>query len=83
MPDSRGKAIGLGWRYTNHASETPMNQPPRTLHGTRLSGHTHRVMLFLHLLGLDHAFADSPAAVRDTPAFRTMNPLGQVPMPDA
>jgi len=57
-----------------------MNQPRRILHGTRLSGHTHRVMLFLHLLGLPYEFADSPAAVRDTPAFRRLNPLGQIPV---
>lgn len=52
----------------------------RILHGTRLSGHTHRVMLFLHLLGLPYEFADSPAAVRGTPAFRRLNPLGQIPV---
>jgi glutathione S-transferase len=57
-----------------------MDQPRRILHGTRLSGHTHRVMLFLHLLGLPYEFADSPAAVRDTPAFRRLNPLGQIPV---
>ena len=53
---------------------------PRILHGTRLSGHSHRVMLFLHLLGLPYEFADSPAAVRGTPAFRRLNPLGQIPV---
>jgi len=52
----------------------------RILHGTRLSGHTHRVMLFLHLLGLPYEFADSPAAVRASPAFRRLNPLGQIPV---
>jgi glutathione S-transferase len=52
----------------------------RILHGTRLSGHTHRVQLFLHLLDLPYAFADSPAAVRATPAFRALNPLGQIPV---
>jgi glutathione S-transferase len=57
-----------------------MDQPRRILHGTRLSGHTHRVMLFLHLLGVPYAFADSPAAVRDTPAFRRLSPLGQIPV---
>jgi len=55
-------------------------QPDRILHGTRLSGHTHRVQLFLHLLGLPYAFADSPADVRRSSAFRAMNPLGQVPV---
>jgi glutathione S-transferase len=57
-----------------------MDQPRRILHGTRLSGHTHRVMLFLHLLGLPYEFADSPAAVRETPAFRRLNSLGQIPV---
>jgi glutathione S-transferase len=52
----------------------------RILHGTRLSGHTHRVKLFLHLLDLGYDFSDSPAAVRATPAFRALNPLGQIPV---
>jgi glutathione S-transferase len=57
-----------------------MYEPRRILHGTRLSGHTHRVVLFLQLLGLPYEFEDSPAAVRDTPAFRRLNPLGQIPV---
>jgi glutathione S-transferase len=52
----------------------------RTLHGTRLSGHTHRARLFLHLLDLNYEFADSPADVRNAPAFRALNPLGQIPV---
>jgi glutathione S-transferase len=52
----------------------------RILHGTRLSGHTHRATLFLHLLDLTYEFADSPAAVRNAPAFRVLNPLGQIPV---
>ena len=60
-------------------SETTMPQT-RILHGTRLSGHTHRVQLFLHLLDLPYDFADSPADVRRAPAFRELNPLGQVPV---
>lgn len=52
----------------------------RILHGTRLSGHTHRVQLFLHLLDLPYAFADSPADVRGSAAFRALNPLGQIPV---
>ena len=55
-------------------------QPDRILHGTPLSGHTHRVRLFLHLLGLPYTFADSPADVRASNAFRALNPLGQVPV---
>ena len=52
----------------------------RILHGTRLSGHTHRARLFLHLLDLTYEFADSPADVRNAAAFRAMNPLGQIPV---
>ena len=55
-------------------------QPDRILHGTRLSGHTHRVQLFLHLLDLPYAFADSPADVRRADTFRALNPLGQIPV---
>lgn len=51
-----------------------------TLHGSPLSGHTHRVALLLRMLALDYEFADSPPDVRATPAFRAMNPLGQVPV---
>lgn len=51
-----------------------------TLYGTRLSGHTHRVELFLNLLGLPYEYVDSPDSVRRTPEFRRMNPLGQIPV---
>lgn len=51
-----------------------------TLHGTALSGHTHRVALLLNALGLAYAFADSPKDVRASPAFRARNPLGQIPV---
>lgn len=57
-----------------------MTEPTITLHGTPLSGHTHRVELFLLILGLPYRFADAPAAVRQTPAFRALNSLGQVPV---
>jgi glutathione S-transferase len=62
---------------TDNERETTMT---RILHGTRLSGHTHRARLFLHLLDLTYDFADCPADVRKTPAFRAMNPLGQIPV---
>jgi glutathione S-transferase len=54
--------------------------PAITLHGTRLSGHSHRVELFLNLLALPYAYVDSPDPVRRSDAFRAMNPLGQVPV---
>lgn len=57
-----------------------MAGPIPSLHGTSLSGHTHRVSAFLHLLGLPFRFVDSPAAVRQSAAFRALNPLGQIPV---
>lgn len=50
------------------------------LHGTALSGHTHRVELMLSLLGLPYRRVDAPATVRRTPEFLAKNPLGQIPV---
>jgi glutathione S-transferase len=57
-----------------------MTAPPIVIHGTVLSGHTHRVVSFLTLLGRPFRLVDTPAAVRETPEFRALNPLGQVPV---
>jgi glutathione S-transferase len=57
-----------------------MSDPTLTLHGTVLSGHVHRVILLLRMLGLPYRFVDAPAPVRATPEFRALNPLGQVPV---
>lgn len=51
-----------------------------TLHGTALSGHTHRVALMLNILGLPYSFANAPGDVRSSPAFLALNPLGQIPV---
>lgn len=51
-----------------------------TLHSTPLSGHGHRVELLLLALGLDYRFVPAPADIRQSPAFRTLNPLGQIPV---
>lgn len=51
-----------------------------TLHGTPLSGHSHRVELLLHMLQLPYRFVDAPAPVRQGEEFRRMNPLGQIPV---
>ena len=59
---------------------SPMPQPALILHGTKLSGHAHRVELFLLMLKLPYRFADSPATVRQSEAFRRINPLGQIPV---
>lgn len=50
------------------------------LHGTPLSGHTHRVGLLLNALGLAYRFAPAPKEVRVSPAFLALNPLGQIPV---
>lgn len=57
-----------------------MSECPLVLHGTALSGHAHRVELFLLMLKLPYRFADSPASVRQSEAFRRLNPLGQIPV---
>ena len=50
------------------------------LHGLKLSGHAHRVELLLELLELPYRYLETSAEDRASPAFRAMNPLGQVPV---
>ena len=50
------------------------------LHGTKLSGHVHRVELLLRMLDLPFEFVPAPADVRASAAFRQLNPLGQIPV---
>jgi glutathione S-transferase len=57
-----------------------MPEPSITLHGTELSGHTHRVELLLRALDLPYRFVPSPPEVRRSDAFLSLNPLGQVPV---
>ena len=57
-----------------------MTAPTITVHGTKLSGHTHRVEAFLGLLRLPYRFVDTPGELRRTAAFRALNPLGQIPV---
>lgn len=57
-----------------------MNQPAICLHGTALSGHTHRVVLLLKALQIPYRFIDSPAEARRAPEFLRLNPLGQIPV---
>lgn len=57
-----------------------MTESEIVLHGTALSGHTHRVALMLNALGLAYRFVAAPAEVRASAAFRALNPLGQIPV---
>lgn len=50
------------------------------VHGTALSGHTHRVELLLLMLELPYRLSPAPAEVRRSAAFRQLNPLGQIPV---
>ncbi|MCO6416961.1 glutathione S-transferase [Siccirubricoccus sp. KC 17139] len=57
-----------------------MTAPSITLHGTPYSGHVHRVALLLRMLGLEYRFVEAPGPVRQSAAFRALNPLGQIPV---
>lgn len=56
--------------------------PSICLYRSALSGHCHRVELFLSLLGLQHELIDVDLAAREqkTPEFLAMNPFGQIPV---
>lgn len=50
------------------------------LHGVPLSGHTHKVELFLRLLGLEFDYVNAPRETWATEAFARLNPLRQIPV---
>src|SRR5687768_11295868 len=50
------------------------------LHGLPLSGHVHKVELFLRLLGLPFDYVEAPRDVWSTEAFARLNPLRQIPV---
>lgn len=64
----------------NLHQDSAMTESTIVVHGTVLSGHTHRVESFLAILGLPYRLELAPADVRQTPAFRALNPLGQIPV---
>jgi glutathione S-transferase len=55
---------------------------PILFHGFRLSGHSHRAELMLHLLDLPFTFreVDLAGGEQNGAAFRKLNPLGTVPV---
>ena len=57
-----------------------MSTPEIILHGTELSGHTHRVELLLRMLGLPYRYVVASATVRSSPEFQKLNPLCQIPV---
>lgn len=62
----------------------PSSKPdqPIRVYGTGLSGHTHRVLLFLSLLGLPYKLikVDLAGGAHKRPEFLAKNPYGQVPV---
>lgn len=64
----------------------PTRRPARPIRLYRhvLSGHAHRVELFLNLLGLEHELVDVdlPGGEQRRPEFLALNPFGQVPVID-
>lgn len=50
------------------------------LHGLPLSGHAHKVEVFLRLLGLPFAYVEAGGPERQTEAFGRLNPLRQIPV---
>ncbi|WP_293900816.1 glutathione S-transferase family protein [Phenylobacterium sp.] len=50
------------------------------LHGLALSGHSHKVEMFLRLLGLPFDNVDAGAPQRQAEAFARLNPLRQIPV---
>lgn len=59
-----------------------MTQQPLRLHRFRLSGHSHRVELFLSLLGVPFEMVEVELGKGEhrTPDFLALNPFGQVPV---
>jgi glutathione S-transferase len=57
-----------------------MAEPEITLHGSQLSGHTHRVELLLRALDLHYRFVPCSPEARRAQPFLSLNPLGQVPV---
>jgi glutathione S-transferase len=54
------------------------------LYRTALSGHCHRVQLFLSLIGVEHELVEVNLlkGAQQTPEFLALNPFGQVPVLD-
>lgn len=61
---------------------TQRPREPIRLYGFALSGHCHRVELFLSLLDLPYEYVplDLPAGEHKRPEFLALNPFGQVPV---
>ncbi|KAA1183065.1 glutathione S-transferase [Rhizobium tropici] len=50
-----------------------------TVYGMAISGHVHRVRLFLEILGLPYTYVETTAEDRSSPEYCAISPLCQVP----
>src|SRR5689334_4672649 len=68
--------------FTPNASLKALPAQPIKLYRVAISGHAHRVELFLSLLGLpfERVEIDLAAKAHKTPEFLAMNAFGQVPV---
>ena len=57
-----------------------MSTPEITLHGTELSGHSHRVEVMLRMLGLPHRYVVAADSARSSPELHRPNPMRQIPV---
>ena len=57
-----------------------MPDPAITLYGLNISGHVHRAVLMLEMLGLPYTYVETSVESRAAPDFLAINPLGQVPV---
>jgi glutathione S-transferase len=57
-----------------------MDRSELLLYGLELSGHTHRVVLLLEMLGLSYRLVPASAQMRQSAEFLRLNPLGQIPV---
>jgi glutathione S-transferase len=71
------------WREYREGHK-PRQENPMKLYRTPLSGHCHRVQLFLSLIEVPHELVevDLRGGAHKAPAFLALNPFGQVPVLD-
>jgi glutathione S-transferase len=73
---------GASMSHSNTAAAKTLPAQPIKLHRVAVSGHAHRVEMFLSILGLPYELVnvDLMAGAHKKPDFLAMNPFGQVPV---
>jgi glutathione S-transferase len=78
----RANSESLHMHSTNVPAAATLPRQPIQLYRAAISGHCHRVELFLSMLGLPVELLDVDLVARGhkTPGFLAMNPFGQIPV---